>query len=166
MPHGFSDAEVRSSLRAFSVDELAAVVRALGAHLDHAADRAEEQWTRRVRPFIDRYWPQDNAHKSPALSAAFAELVLKAGNEFPSAVAAIKNFLMAMRDSGGLLYRLGEECSHLVKAFPDAVLDLLYLTAPQADGAHYGLRKVLDSLLDTRPKFKTDRRFQQLERLA
>jgi hypothetical protein len=134
--------------------------------IDHAADRAEEQWTRRVRPFIDKYWPQDYAHKSPALSVAFAELALKTGNEFPSAVAATKNFLMAMRDSNILLYRSGEKCSHLVKTFPDAVLDLLYLTAPQADGAHYGLRKVLDCLLFARPEFRTDRRFQYLERLA
>jgi hypothetical protein len=166
MPHGFSDAEVRSSLRALLADELADVVWALGAHLDHAADRAEEQWTRRVRPFIDRYWPQDYAHRSPALSAAFSELVLKTGNEFLSAVAATKNFLTPMRDSHVLLYRLGEDCSHLVKAFPDAVLELLYLTAPQADGAHYGLREVLDCLSVARPEFRTDRRFQHLERLA
>ena len=73
---------------------------------------------------------------------------------------------MAMRDSDVLLYRLGEDCSHLVEAFLDAVLDLLYMTAPQADGAHYGLRTVLDRLLLTRPEFRTDRRFQHLERLA
>ena len=166
MPNSFSDAEVQSSLRALSPDELSDVVWALGAHLDHAADRAEEQWTRRVRPFIDRYWPQDYAHKSPALSATFAELALKTGDEFPSAVASTKNFLMAMRDSNILLYRLGEKCSHFVKTFPDAVLDLLYLTALQADGAHYGLRKVLDCLLVARPEFRTDRRFQYLGRLA
>jgi hypothetical protein len=166
IPHGFSDAEVQSSLRALSADELADVVWALGAHLDHAADRAEEQWTRRVRPFIDRYWPQDCAHRSPALSVAFSELVLKTGNEFLSAVAATKNFLTPMRDSHVLLYRLGEDCSHLVKAFPDAVLELLYLTAPQADGVHYGLREVLDCLSVARPEFSTDRRFQHLERLA
>jgi hypothetical protein len=166
MPHGFSDAEVRSSLRALLADELADVVWALGTHLDHAADRAEEQWTRRVRPFIDRYWPQDKDHKSPALSAAFAELALKMGNEFPGAVAATKNFLTTMRDSHVLLYRLGEDCSHLVKAFPDAMLDLLDLTAPQADGANYGLREVLDCLSVARPEFRTDQRFQHLQKLA
>jgi hypothetical protein len=96
MPHGFSDAEVRSSLGALSADELADVVWALGAHLEHAADRAEEQWARRVCPFINRYWPQDNAHRSPAVSAAFSDLVLKTGNEFPSAVAATNNFLRRM----------------------------------------------------------------------
>jgi hypothetical protein len=166
MPHGFSDAEVRSSLRGLSADELADVVWALGAHLEHAADRAEEQWTRRVRPFIERYWPQDNAHKSPAVSAAFADLVLKTGNAFPCAVAATKKFLMANRDYDIFLYKLREDRAHLVEAFPEAVLELLYLTISQADGSHYGLREVLDRLLVAKPNFRTDRRLQHLERIA
>jgi hypothetical protein len=157
---------VRLSLRALSADELADVVWAVGAHLEHAADRAEEQWTRWVLPFIDRYWPQDNAHRSSAVSAAFSNLVLKTGNEFPSAVAATNNFLMAMRDSHMLLYKLREDYSHLVEAFPDSVLELLYLTISQVDSAHYGLREVLDSLLVARPEFRTDRMFQHLDRTA
>jgi hypothetical protein len=166
IPHSFNDQEVRSSLRALSADELADVVWALGNHLEHAADRAEEQWTRRVRPFIDRYWPQDNAHKSPAVSAAFSDLVLKTGNAFPSAVAATNNFLMAMRDSHMLLYKLHKDCSHLVETFPDAVLEPLYLTTLDVDGSYYGLREVLDCLLVAKPNFSTDRRFQYLERIA
>lgn len=164
--HGFSDAEVQSSLRALSADELADVVRVLGNHLKNAADRAEEQWTRRVRPFIDRYWPQDNAHKSPTVSAAFSDLVLKTGKEFPNAVAATKTFLTSIRDHHMLLYKLREDCAHLVEAFPDAVLELLDLTTSQTSGSHYGLREVLDRLLVVRPNLRTDRRFQHLERVA
>jgi hypothetical protein len=164
IPHGFDDAEVRSSLRALSADELANVVWVLGDHLKHAAERAKEQWVGRVYPFIDRYWPQDNEHKSPAVSVAFANLVLKTGNAFPNAVSATKKFLTPVPDNHTLLYRLREDCSHLVEEFPDTVLDLLYLTASQAGG--YGLREVLDRLLVARPNFKTDQRFQRLERIA
>jgi hypothetical protein len=39
-------------------------------------------------------WAQDNAHKLPAVLAAFAELVLKTGEEFPKAISATKKFLM------------------------------------------------------------------------
>src|SRR5262249_30214297 len=166
IPHGFNDAEVLSSLRALSADELADIVRALGNHLEHATDRAEEQWTRRVHPFIDRYWPQDNAHKSPTVSAAFSDLMLKTGKEFPSAVAATKKFLTPIRDHHMLLYKLRQDCAHLVEAFPDTVLELLYLMTAQTSGSHYGLREVLDRLLVARPNFRTDQRFQHLERLA
>ena len=100
------------------------------------------------------------------MSATFSDLVLKTGEEFPSAVAVTGSFLMAMPDSDMLLYKLGEDYSHLVEAFPDAVLDLLYLTTPQADSTHYGLREVLDRLLHAKANFRTDRRFQYLERLA
>jgi hypothetical protein len=166
VPHGFSDAEVQSSLRALSCDELTDVVWVLGAHLEQAADRAEEQWTKRVRPFIDRCWPRDMKHRSPAVSAAFADLVLKTGNAFPSAVAATDNFLIAMRDSTILLYQLREAHSDLVEAFPDAVLKLLHLTTSQENGSHYGLREVLARLVVAKPRFRTDRRFQQLEKVA
>lgn len=166
IPHGFDDAEVRSSLRALSADELADIVWALGNHLEHAADRAEEQWTKRVGPFIDRFWPQDNAHKSPAVSAAFSQLVLKTGEAFPDAVAATKKFLMASRDYDMFPYELREERAHLIEAFPDAVLEVLYLTISNAGGSHYGLREVLNHLVLTMPNFRMDRRFQHLERIA
>ena len=142
------------------------VTWALGAHLEHAADRAEEQWTRRVRPFIDKYWPQDNVHKSPAVSAAFSDLVLKTGDAFPCAVAATQKFLMANRDHDMFPYKLRRDHTHLVEAFPDSVLELLYLTTPQTASSHCGLQEVLDHMLIVRPKFKTDRRFQHLERIA
>lgn len=157
---------MRSSLRALSADELADIVWALGNHLEHAADRAEEQWTKRVGPFIDRFWPQDNAHKSPAVSAAFSQLVLKTGEAFPDAVAATKKFLMASRDYDMFPYKLREERAHLIEAFPDAVLERLYLTTSKAGGSHYGLREVLNHLVLTRPNFRMDRRFQHLERIA
>jgi hypothetical protein len=161
-----SDAEVQSSLRALSADELADVVRVLSNHLKYAADRAEEQWTKRIHPFIDRYWPRDNAHKSPAVSTAFSDLVLKTGNAFPSAVAATKKFLTAIHGPHMLLYQLRRDSSHLIKAFPEAILELLALTISQSDGSHHGLREVLDCLLVARPDFRTDRRFQWLERVA
>jgi hypothetical protein len=100
------------------------------------------------------------------VSAAFADLVLKTGNAFPSAVAATENFLIAMRDSTMLLYQLREAHADLVEAFPDAVLKLLHLTTSQEDGSHYGLREVLARLLVAKPRFRTDRRFQQLEKVA
>jgi len=160
----FSEAEVRSSLRVLSADELTDIVWALGNHLEHTVDRAEEQWARRVRPFIDRYWPHDHAHKSAAVSAAFADLVLKTGNAFPSAVAATKKFLIPVGDSDMLPYKLGEDSAHFVAAFPEAVLELLDLTTSNAGGSHYGLREVLERLLVASPNFKKDRRFQHLEK--
>ena len=108
---------------------------------------------------------QDNAHKSPAVSAAFSDLALKTGNAFPYAVAATQKFLMANRDYNMFPYKLRGDHAHLVEAFPDAVLELLYLTAPQTGSSHYGLQEILDRMLIVRPKFKTDRRFQHLERI-
>jgi len=166
IPHGFDDAEVQSSLRALAADELADVVWALGDHLEYGADRAEEQWRRRVCPLIDRHWPQDNAHRSSAVSAAFSELLLKTGQEFPSAVAGIKKFLMPISDHPRLPYKLRQDSLHLIEAFPDDVLEVLSLTMSNAGGSPYGLREVLDLLLTARPNFRTDPRYQRLERIA
>jgi hypothetical protein len=105
-------------------------------------------------------------HKSSAVSAAFSDLVLKTGNTFPSAVAAIKKFLVPIHNPHMLLYKFRKDSSHLVKAFPDAILELLYLTTSQTSGSLYGLRAVLDCLLVARPDCRTNRKLQQLERVA
>lgn len=166
MPRGFSDDEIQSALRTFSSDELSSVARALDNHLQNAGDTAGDQWQKRVKPFIENHWPLDEGHKSATVTNSFAGMALKTGEMFPDAVRTLTPYLARVNEGDMLPYYFKKDYAQHIQDFPETVLELLFRTAPEQRHAIYGLREVLDQILERQPDFAQDPRYQHLDRVA
>lgn len=146
MPDGFSDVEIQTTLRSFTPSELSSVASALKNHLENAGDGANKRWAKRVWPFIENNWPLDDGHKSPTITNTFAEMTLKVGDEFSNAVAAVTPYLTRVNERDMLPYYFKKNYQNLIEDYPEAVLQLLHLTAPEQDHVVHGMREILDKL--------------------
>jgi len=165
-PDGFSNEEIQMVLRDFSADELSNVAHAFSSHLQNSGDAANDQWSKRIKPFFLKHWPVDEDHKSEKTTNALADMSLKAGNEFEDVVETIKPHLIRVNQHGRLPYHFKTENSPHVQDYPDTVLELLFRTVSSEVHETYGLRKVLDQLIELKPHFTQDLRYQYLDRLA
>lgn len=161
----FSRAELAQAMRALPAEGLREAAGALVRALEGAGDQREDYWKNRVLPFWERVWPKSNDAMSSGNAGSLARLCVAAGNEFPSAVSAIGDWLRTVEHPDFVIHRLHE--SRLVGRFPETALR--FLDAILRGRPLWGpreLRDCLDAILQARSDLGREPSFMRLDQYA
>jgi len=161
----FTIGQLATAVRALPVDGLRKSAQALVRALEGAGDQREDYWKNRVLPFWEKVWPKSNYQASSANAESLARLCVAAGGEFPSAMAAIGNWLRVVEHPHFVIHRLQE--SGLSARFPEDALRLLFIIlGDQPPWPSPELRQCLDAIGQAAPALLQDRRLMRLDELA
>lgn len=161
----FTVTQLATAIRALPPDGLRESAQALVRALEGAGDQREHYWKNRVLPFWEKIWPKSNDQVSNANAQSLALLCIAAGGEFPSAMAAVGNWLRVIQHPDYVIRRLQE--SDLSTRFPEDALRLLFTTlGEQPLWLSPALRQCLAAIGQAAPYLLQDRRFMRLDELA
>lgn len=161
----FTISQLASVIRALPADGLHESIQALVRALEGTGDQREDYWKNRVLPFWEKIWPKSNDQASNANAELLARLCVAAGDEFPSAIAAVGNWLRVVRYPDYVIHRLQE--SGLPARFPDDALRLLFtILGEQSSWLSPELRQCLNAIGQAAPNLLQDHRFMRVDALA
>ena len=101
----------------------------------------------------------------PANAESLARLCVAAGGEFPSAIAAIGNWLKPIQWPHYVIHRLRE--SSLSGRFPDTALSFLNaILNDESSGVATELRQCLDAIAQAMPTLRQERKFMRFDEFA
>lgn len=163
-PNELTNHEVLSVVDAMSEEALITVLANFRGRLKGEPAERKEIWNRRVRSWLDEFWPEPPVRNAGEVSKSMVDLLAETGDAFPEATAWALRYLQPME---GDLYRLRE--SGHARLHPRPTLDLLEAVVPP-DGLpaqhRQTLREVLDQIREAMPALDANERFQTLRRHA
>jgi len=161
----FTIAQLAAAIRALPADGLRESAQALVRAQEGAGDQREDYWKNRVLPFWEKIWPKSNDQASSTNAESLARLCVATGGEFPSAMAAVENWLRVVQHPDYVIHRLQE--SGLSARFPEDALRLLFtILGDQPSWLPQELRQCLDAIGQAAPNLRQDHRFMRVDELA
>lgn len=161
----FTIAQLSTAVRALPADGLRESAQALVRALEGAGDQREDYWKNRVLPFWEKIWPKSNDQASSINAESLARLCIATGGEFPSAMAAVGNWLRRVQYPDHVIHRLHE--SGLSARFPEDALRLLStILGDQPSWLRQELRQCLDAIGQAAPNLRQDHRFMRVDEIA
>jgi len=161
---GYTYTDFQTAINALPHEGLEEVARALSQALEGAGEQREDYWKNRVQPFWQQVWPKSRELASNKIAESLALLCVAAGGEFPSALAAIVDWLRPVEHPDSIVRRL--VLSGLCPRFPDAALRLLDAILAEQRWAPRDLRKCLEAIVQAKPVLRQDPRYQRLMEYA
>ncbi|WP_435608068.1 SIR2 family protein [Pseudomonas knackmussii] len=123
-----------------------------------------EAWRSGVSPLLSNIWPRDRDLCEKELTPHFAELAISSEDAFPEALAQLLPYLKRM-EGHSRLYSISQSAAPTL--FPLETLTLLWqLFGPGCTASLYGVPRILERLIASRPSIELDRRFQWLDQQA
>lgn len=161
----FTIVQLATAVRGLPADGLRKSAQALVRALEGASDQREDYWKNRVLPFLEKIWPKSHDQASGANAESLARLCIAAGNEFPSAMTTIGNWLRTVSHPDSVVRQLQK--SGLPARFPEEALQLLYaVLGDQPLWLSQDLRQCLDAIGQAKPSLLQDHRFVKVDVLA
>jgi len=134
----------------------------LSKAFERSAGQRNEYWKKHVQPFWKKVWPKDEKLRTPEIARCLALLIIKAGNEFPAALDAVKDWLQPI-ENYYRSYVVGElHQSDLCSQYPKDALYLLDAICDDKNGKTSGLKECLDQIGEKEPKLKKDAKYKKL----
>lgn len=157
----FSQAELAKATADLPDDGLKPAARALVSALESAGEQRVDYWTNRVKPYLQDVWPQLVARKTSAISHAFAELCVAAGDSFPDALSLLQGWLQPLRRPDVPVNDLDQ--SQVCEKFPVAALQFLaIIIGDDAEWPPEDLPSCLGKIRAAAPAIAEDSRFERL----
>lgn len=161
----FTIAQLATAIRGLPAEGLRESARALVRALEGAGEQREDYWKNRVLPFWERIWPKSNDQALNANAESLARLCVAAGDEFPSAITVVGNWLGVVDEPGYLIHQLRQ--SGLSERFPEHAVRLLSTVfGDQPRWLTQELRQCLDAIGLAAPNLIRDPRYMRLDELA
>jgi hypothetical protein len=163
-PESYAPADFQAAIGALPHQGLEEVARALSQALQGAGEQREDYWNNRVQPFWQQVWPKSRELASNSIAESLALLCIAAGGEFPSALAAVRDWLKPIEYPNYIVHQL--HASGLCGRFPDSALNLLDAILSDQPWAPQELGQCLDAIAQAIPSLRTDHRHQKLAEYA
>jgi hypothetical protein len=161
----FTITQLATAIRLLPSDGLRKSAQALVHALEGSGDQRGDYWRNRVLPFWEKIWPKSNEQVSRTNTESLARLCVAAGNEFPSAMASVGNWLRVVLHPDYVIRRLQE--SGLPARFPEEVLQLLFsILGDQSLWLPSELRQCLEAIERANPNLRMDHRFRRVDELS
>ncbi len=161
----FTTAQLRIAIRALPADGLRESAQALVRALEGAGEQREDYWKNRVLPFWEKIWPKSNDQVSSANAESLARLCIAAGNEFPSAMTAVGNWLRVVEHPNYVIDQFQK--SGLSARFSEDALRLLSaIVGDQPSWLPSELRQCLDAIAQAAPNLRQHDKYRRLDELA
>lgn len=141
---------------------LAHALRIVSDGLRRAADRRNDYWNNRGRPYFRAIWPKTQTRRTARVSNQFAELLVSADEAFPEALATLRDWILPLGETSFALHQLEE--SGLSARFPGEALEFMSLLVPhQIPWSAGPIKGNLQQIRQAQPDLASDARFARLE---
>jgi hypothetical protein len=162
---GYTSEDFRSAIGALPQKGLKEVAQALAQALEGAGEQREEYWRNRVQPFWQEVWPKSGNLVSSGIAQSLARLSIAAGAAFPSALAAVADWLQPVEHPYFVFSQLKE--SGLAGQFPEDALRLLDAIIDDNQAwVTDDLNHCMTAIAEAKPALTLDHRYQRLADLA
>lgn len=161
---GYTADDFQAAVGALPQEGLQEVAQALSQALEGAGEQREDYWKNRVQLFWRQAWPKSRDLAANSIAESLGRLCIAAGGEFPSALAAVVDWLKPIEHPDYVVHRLQE--SGLCARFPETALRLLDAVLTDQRWAPRELRQCLDAIAMTMPELRQDHRFRKLAEYA
>ncbi|MEO7465751.1 MAG: hypothetical protein ABIV36_01930, partial [Sphingobium limneticum] len=167
--HGWLEREAAE--RWVSSEELRDVLIHSGEGIRIRALRSLADWSERsketaddVPEFLTAVWPRQLAVRTPAASAALADLALRSGENMPQVSQAVVPFLETTAEHVEALPRFRRADDEILARFPREHLDILFAILPEDPALWPWGMDVLMERFASLPELKSDPRLSELRR--
>lgn len=151
--------DLREALVTTSEENRVGLLRLLASWADENAECAAQ-----TVEFLHSVWPRQLAAKSPAASAALAELALRSGDRMAETTTAVLSIIGTTTEHIDPLPFLRRTEDDQISRFPEEHLALFYAVLPEnAAFWPWGVGQVIEQLIEV-PALKGDRRLAELRR--
>jgi hypothetical protein len=157
---GYSVEDFRSAIGRLPQEGLEESAQTLSQALESAADQREDYWKNRAYPLWQQIWPKSRDRASGRIAGSLAQMVIAAGGEFPTALAAAQDWLQAIEHPHHVVHLL--EKSDLCGRFPAEALGLLNAVIAGQQWAPRELGQCLDQIVQAETSFERDLRYLRL----
>lgn len=162
--------EARAALRRIGPNALWQIGHRFAIEMEAAKeDEKLKVWREIVGPVFRGTWPLDAELQTPRANFKLVQMLRATGDAFPEAVDQVIPFVTPESGEpyGTTLFSLGDADNVLYALAPRKLLDLVDALVGDNDaGSIYGLRKVLDRLLETDPTIAGSPKYQRLRLIA
>ncbi|MDE2616843.1 MAG: hypothetical protein KGL73_07445, partial [Burkholderiales bacterium] len=153
---GYTSDDFQAAMGALPQEGLQEVARVLSQALEGAGEQREDYWKGRIQPFWQKVWPKSHELASNSIAESLARLCVAAGGEFPSAVAALVDWLLPIEHPEYVAHHLHE--AGLCARFPEAALRFLAAIIVNQRWAPRDLGRCLDAIAQAVPNLRQDPR--------
>jgi hypothetical protein len=157
---GYTVDEFRSAIGALPQDGLEESARALSQALEGTADQREDYWENRVQPFWKQVWPKSRDLATPRIAESLGRLIIAARGEFPTALAAVRDWLQPIEHPHYVVHLLHE--SGLCRRYPADALRVLAAVITDQQWAPRELGQCLDEIGEAAPQLLQDAQHHRL----
>lgn len=159
---GLSAQEVAHLLRTGPPELRAAALQVLWHWIRDGDASTEETWRTTIAPLLARIWPQESEYLDVSTTQGFVDLIVEAGDEFPSALEDVRHYLLPFDSGRGSL--LSVQRSEIARTFPHETLEMLWIVCgPKSHGTYFDMAAIIDQLIEGDPDIEIDRRLQWIE---
>ena len=156
----YTSEDFRTAIGMLPREGLEEVARALSKALEGSGEKREDYWKNRVHPFWQQCWPKSRNLASNGIAETLARISIAAGDEFPSALTAVIEWLRPIEHPHYVVHRLHK--SGLSIRYPSAALRLLDAILKDQPWAPRELGQCLTAIADAAPELSEDPRFKRL----
>lgn len=161
---GYTSVDFQAAIGALPQEGLQEVARALSQALESAGEQREDYWKNRVQLFWLQVWPKSRDLASNSIAESLALLCIAASGEFPSALAAVADWLRPIEHPHYVVHQL--HASGLCARFPEVALRLLDAILADQPWAPTELGQCLEAIAQAMPDLQKDRRYRRLVEYA
>ena len=152
--------EFRTAIGALPQEGLEESAQVLYQALEGSADQREAYWQNRIKPFWQNIWPKNREKATQRIAESLTRLVIAARREFPSALAAVQDWLQPVEHPYFVIQLLFE--SKLCSQFPQDALGLLNAVISDKAWVPKELGQCLDDIEKADKKLVNDPDYQRL----
>lgn len=157
---GYTVEEFRTAIGALPQEGLEESAQALSQALEGAADQREDYWINRAQPFWQQIWPKSRDLATRRIAESLTRMVIAARGEFPTALAAVLDWLQPIEHPHYVVHLLQE--SGLCSRYPADALSLLNAVIADQQWAPRELGQCLDDIVQAASDLAQDARYLRL----
>lgn len=157
---GYTVEEFRTAIGALPKEGLEESAQALSQALEGAADQREDYWINRALPFWQQIWPKSRDLATRRIAESLTRMVIAARGEFPTALAAVHDWLQPIEHSHYVVHLLHE--SGLCSRYPADALSLLNALIADQQWGPRKLGQCLNDIVQAAPDLAQDPRYLRL----
>lgn len=154
--------EFATTFLTLPADALENAVLNIADAIESAADKREEYWENRAKPYFQKIWPKSQELRTPNMAANFGRLIVGCGEAFPDALAVLNGWLQPTDHTDIAIHKLNE--SGLCERFPDEALTFLSLVfCAQPRWSARDMRACLNTIMACKPALTADLKYVRLD---
>ncbi|MET4572756.1 hypothetical protein ABIA68_001607 [Stenotrophomonas rhizophila] len=157
---GYSPEDFRCAIAKLPPEGLEESAQAVVQALEGAADQREDYWRNRVEPFWQHIWPKSRDLATPKVASLLARLIIAARNEFPAALAKVRDWLQPLEYSDHIVHMLHE--SQLCIRYPFDALSFLSAVVSLEQWAPLQLSECLAQMHQAAPEIQGEAAYRRL----